>query len=348
MWNQLFPERASTIAGDVDLIFAVETGLALLFAVPVALLVIFFAVRYRRGVPRQRFEHAQEGRGGGETWLLEASWIVILLVLALGMFAWGAKLYFNIYAMPANGMDVYVVGKQWMWKVQHPTGQTEIDELHVPVGFPVRLIMISEDVIHSFFVPAFRLKRDVVPGQYTTAWFEATKTGTFDLYCAEYCGTDHSRMLGRVIVMDAAEYQQWLGSRGIGGGSTVVPESAAGGAGALPTMADAGEQLFTRLGCQSCHREDGSGAGPSLVGLWGEEVELDDGQSIVADIDYVRRSILEPQAHIVAGYQPIMPTYEGQVSEEELLTLVEYIQSLAATGAAEDAPAEDAPQEEQE
>jgi cytochrome c oxidase subunit 2 len=235
--------------------------------------------------------------------------------------------------MPANGMDIYVVGKQWMWKFQHPTGQTEIDELHVPVGFPVRLTMISEDVIHSFYVPAFRIKRDVVPGEYTTVWFEATKTGTFNLFCTEYCGTEHSRMLARVIVMDAAEYQDWISQRAVGGGTSVIAEASAGeGAtteGEAPaSMADAGAQMFQSLGCQSCHRDDGSGAGPTLVGLWGQEVELEGGQTVTADTEYVRRSILDPHSQLVAGYTAIMPTYEGQVNEEELNTLVEYIRSL--------------------
>jgi cytochrome c oxidase subunit 2 len=334
MWNQLFPERASTIANDVDLIFGVVTGLALLFAVPVAILVIYFAVHFRRSKMRERYIDVHEGRGHGQTWILETAWIVIPLILALGIFSWGASIYFKIYALPANGMDIYVVGKQWMWKFQHPTGQTEIDELHVPVGFPVRLTMISEDVIHSFFVPAFRVKRDVVPGEYTTVWFEATQTGTFDLYCAEFCGTDHSRMLARVIVMDATAYQEWISTRSIGGGTSVIDEGSAGSQvetveAAPATMADAGAQLFQNLGCQSCHRDNGSGAGPSLVGLWEEEVELEGGQTVTADIDYVRRSILDPHAELVAGYPPIMPTYEGQINEEELLTLVEYIRSLS-------------------
>jgi cytochrome c oxidase subunit 2 len=333
MWNQLFPERASTLADDIDLIFATETGLALLFAVPVAFLVIFFAIRYRRGVPRERYVDVHEGRGTSRTWILETAWIVIPLFLALIMFSWGAKLYLDIYAMPAQGMDIYVVGKQWMWKFQHPTGQTEIDELHVPVNFPVRLTMISEDVIHSFYVPAFRIKRDVLPGQYTTVWFEATKTGTYNFFCAEYCGTDHSRMLARVVVMDAAEYQSWLDSRDVGGGTSAIPEGIAGaatqaGRGAPASMADAGQQLFVNLGCQSCHRDDGSGAGPSLVGLWGSQVELESGETVRADIDYVRRSILDPHSQIVAGYTAIMPPYDGQISEEQLLTLVEYIRSL--------------------
>ncbi len=333
MWNQIFPERASTIAGDVDLIFAVVTGLALLFAVPVACLVIFFAIRYRRSKTLSRPGNVHEGHGRTRVWILETAWMVVPLILALGIFAWGASLYLRIYAMPANGMDVYVVGKQWMWKFQHPTGQTEIDELHVPIGFPVRLTMISEDVIHSFYVPAFRIKRDVVPGVYTTVWFEATKTGTFNLFCAEYCGTEHSRMLAKVVVMETPQYQAWLSQRAVGGGSGVIAEGSAGSEadnGAKPpaSMAAAGDQLFQSLGCQSCHRDDGSGAGPSLVGVWGSQVELEDGQNVTADMDYIRRSILDPHSQLVAGYTAIMPTYASQIDEAQLLTLLEYIRSL--------------------
>jgi cytochrome c oxidase subunit 2 len=336
MWNQIFPEQASTIAPDVDLIFAAVTALSLFFAVPVAVLIIYFAIKYRRTAMTERFVDVHEGRERGETWLLEASWIVALLFLAMGVFGWGARLYFQIYEMPDEGMDVYVVGKQWMWKFQHPTGQTEISELHVPVGLPVRLTMISEDVIHSFYVPNFRMKRDVVPGGYTTAWFEATETGEFPLYCAEYCGTDHSRMLATVIVMEPTQYQQWLSERNVGGGTSVIPEDsgvAGGGAGAGEpmTMADSGEQLFQSLGCISCHLSDANGVGPSLVGAWGEDVELEGGQHETFDIDYARSSILDPQAQIVAGYRPIMPSYEGQVDEEKLLQLIEYIRSLSDT-----------------
>lgn len=334
MWNQLFPNQASTVAGDVDTIFAVVTGLSLLFAVPVALLIIYFAIRYRQSAVSDRFVDVHEGRGHGETWVLEASWIVVLFVLAMGVFGWGARLYFRLNAMPAQGMDVYVVGKQWMWKFQHPTGQSEIDELHVPVGYPVRLTMISEDVIHSFYVPDFRVKQDVVPGEYTTTWFEATKTGEFALYCAEYCGTDHSRMLAKVIVMEPTQYQQWLSGRDVGGGTSAIPEDIGdeetrGGEQTPATMADAGEELFTALGCSSCHLNQGTGAGPSLVDRWGDDVLLEDGQVETFEIDYVRRSILDPMVQIHEGYQPIMPSYEGQLDEEELLLLVEYIRSLS-------------------
>lgn len=335
MWNQIFPERASSVAGDVDLIFTVVTGLSFFFSVVVAVLIVVFAIRYRRTKPAARFVETHEGRGAGATWVLEASWIVVLLVLSLSVFGWGARLYVRMAQLPANAMDVYVVGKQWMWKFQHPTGQTEIDELHVPVNFPVRLTMISEDVIHSFYVPAFRVKQDVIPGQYTTTWFEATQPGEYHLFCAEYCGTDHSRMIGRVVVLEPTAYQQWLSGRAIGGGTGAIPEDQ-GRTGTetqtASTMTDAGGALFESLGCHTCHREDNSGTGPSLVERWGGQVPLEDGQEITFDENYVRTSILDPQAHIHAGYPPVMPTFEGQIDESELLQLIEYIRSLSGTG----------------
>ncbi|MCC6456965.1 MAG: cytochrome c oxidase subunit II [Caldilineaceae bacterium] len=335
MWNQIFPEQASTTAGRVDGIFSVVLGLSLLFAVPVAILIVYFGIKYRRGAYVERFDEAHEGRGSGPTWLLEATWIALLLPLALGIYGWGARLFFDMNELPTQGMDVYVVGKQWMWKFQHPTGQTEINELHVPIHFPVRLTMISEDVIHSFFVPQFRIKQDVVPGRYTTTWFEATETGEFDLYCAEYCGTDHSRMLAKVIVMEPTQYQQWISQRNLGGGTGAIAEGSsgegAGGEGSPTTMASAGGALFVSQGCTSCHLADGTGEGPSLVGKWGQQVELEGGQVETFDMDYVRRSILDPQGQIVAGYPPVMPTYEGQIDENQLLLLVEYIRSLGQT-----------------
>ena len=214
-----------------------------------------------------------------------------------------------------------------MWKAQHPTGQREIDELHVPVGEPVRLTLISQDVIHSFYVPAFRLKRDVLPGRYTTAWFQATKTGVFRLYCAEYCGTDHAVMGGNIIVMEPRQYQAWLSGQPVGI-SDVIPEGETPPEPPPPSMASAGQALFQHLGCSTCHHEDGQGIGPSLVGLLGTQVNLANGQQVVADIQYIRDSVLDPHAQIVDGYPEIMPTYQGQINEEELLQLVEYIAAL--------------------
>ena len=297
---------ASTFGQGVDAIFVVLLVMAGLITTTIAGLIVFFGIRYRRGskVNRQNVPLTNAR--------LEVAWMIIPLIVGLGMFTWAASVFFQQSSAPANTLDIYVVAKQWMWKVQHPDGQREINELHVPVGQPVRLIMISQDVIHSFWVPDFRLKQDVLPGRYTTLWFQATRTGTLPLRCAEYCGTDHALMTGNVIVMEPAAYQQWLS-----GG-----ESAA-------TLSDEGQQLFQDNGCANCHHNDGSGQGPSLVGLFGSTVPLEGGGTITADMNYLRDSILNPDAHIVAGYQAIMPPFEGQLSEEELVSLIDYIRSLS-------------------
>lgn len=317
----IFPDQASTFAPQVDRLYSVLILLALLFAVPIATLIIYFAIRYRRGAEVDRSNAITQSTA------IELTWIAVPLALALGVFTWGARLYVNIYNVPASGMDIYVVAKQWMWKVQHPTGQREIDELHIPVGQTVRLTLISQDVIHSFYVPAFRLKRDVLPGRYTTAWFQATKPGVYHLFCAEYCGTDHSRMGGSIIVMEPQQYQQWLNQNQIGI-ADVIPEDRTAAAPTSQSMAASGEALFQRFGCIVCHKMDGNGVGPSLLGLLGSTVELENGQQVVADIDYIRTSIMDPHAQIVAGYSAIMPTFKGQIDEEELLQLVEYIAAL--------------------
>jgi cytochrome c oxidase subunit 2 len=297
--------------------------------VPVAVLIVYFAVKYRRGVAASRLPSSEVGRHGGVIWLLETSWIAIPFVLAMGIFTWGARLYVDIYALPPAGMDVYVVGRQWMWKFQQPTGQTEINTLHVPLGQTVRLTMISEDVIHSFFVPAFRIKRDVLPGYYTTLWFEATQPGTFHLFCAEYCGTEHSSMVGQIVVLEPNQYQVWLSEHPVGNNTGPIPEAQTPGRQQPQTMAQGGAALFESLGCSSCHQMDGRGVGPSLVGLYGREVELEDGQTVVADLQYIRNSILEPSSQVVAGYSPVMPSFAGQIAEEQVLSLIEYIRSLA-------------------
>lgn len=327
MWELPFlPEQASTIAPQMDLLFAALVGLAALFAIPIALLIIFFAIRFRRGSNADRSGQIHESLR------VEITWAVIPFFMAMGIFGWGANLYFQTYEMPRQGLDVYVTGKQWMWKIQHPTGQREINELHVPVNTPIRLVMISEDVIHAFSVPAFRIKRDVLPGRYTTAWFEATQPGEYHLFCTEYCGTLHSEMIGRIVVLEQRNYQQWLQQRRVDHEGDLIPEGT--GAATLGTepvsMAEAGERLFQSLGCLTCHQMDGRGTGPSLVGAFGNPVQLTTGEVIVRDMNYIRASILDPNAQIVAGYQPLMPSYRGQVSEEELMRLIEYIQSLGA------------------
>jgi cytochrome c oxidase subunit 2 len=317
MWPQvtqalrLIPEQASTVAGQVDALVLFLVAVTVFFAGLIFLLVAVFALKYRR---RSEAERPKAIHG---SLLLEAFWTIVPLGIALGIFVWGAYLYFVISRPPAAAMEIYVVGKQWMWKLQHPTGQREINELHVPVNRPVRLTMTSEDVIHSFYVPAFRIKADVVPGKYTSAWFEATKTGEFHLFCAEYCGTSHAVMGGRIVVMEPAAYERWLS-----GG--VAEES-------LPA---AGERLFARLACNTCHKADGTGRAPSLVGKFGKPEKLASGETVAVDESYVRESILNPQAKITAGYPPIMPTFKGLVTEDQLVQLIAYIKSLKMDGQA--------------
>jgi len=312
------PERASSVAGEVDALFLFILVVTGLFAVGIWVAMLYFAIRYRR---RSDTDRPAEIQG---SLVLELTWTIIPFLLMSAMFVWGSKVFFHLNRPPDDAMTVSVVGKRWMWKLQHPTGQREINELHVPVGRAVRLVITSEDTIHSFFVPAFRIKKDAVPGRYNMAWFRATKTGSYHLFCAEYCGTEHSKMIGRIVVMEPEEYQVWLA-----GGPT--PES--------PVLA--GEKLFTELNCITCHRPDSAGRGPVLNGIFGRPVMLASGERVVADEAYVRESILSPAAKVVAGYQPVMPTFQGQVSEEQLIALIAYIQSLQVPsgGAPQAAPA---------
>jgi cytochrome c oxidase subunit 2 len=307
-WIPFIPEAASTFARRVDALYFYLTGVTLFFTVLISVVLIFFVVKYRRRMP---FETPRPVAGSLK---LETIWTVIPFLIAMSMFAWGTSVYFTQYRMPNSAMEIYVVGKQWMWKFQHTTGQREINELHVPVGRKIKLIMTTEDVIHSFFVPAFRTKSDVVPGRYTSVWFEATKPGRYHLFCAEYCGMNHSGMGGWVEVMDPRDFDDWLS----GNANQQSPVAA-------------GQQLFAAtLGCASCHGEKGEGGrGPTLVGLFGTSVLLEGGQKVTADEGYLRESILNPQAKLAAGYKPIMPTFAGQVSEEQLLQLVAYIKSLS-------------------
>ncbi len=294
------------MAGKVDALYFFLVATSAFFVVLIAALVIGFGIRYRR---RARSE---VGAPVKPALALEIAWTVIPLGLGMVMFVWGANIYFNQARPPAETLDIYVVGKQWMWKFQHLDGQREINELHVPVGRAVRITGTSEDVIHSFFVPAFRLKADVLPGRYTTLWFNATKTGRYHLFCAEYCGTKHSGMIGTIVVMEPTEYEAWLAGGTTGGGSLVAQ----------------GQKLFQDLACVTCHRADGEGRGPVLEGVYGSKVDLGTGESVLADDAYIRESILSPSAKVVAGYQPVMPTFQGLVSEEQLLALIEYIKSL--------------------
>jgi len=302
---QFFPTRASTAAGQVDALFFFMVAVSVFFAGLIFVLVTIFAWKYRR---RTGTETPRPILGSLK---LELVWTIVPLGLAMVMFAWGAWLYFHISTPPRDALEIFVVGRQWMWKLQHPEGQREINELHVPLGRSVKLTMTSEDVIHSFFVPAFRIKKDVVPGRYTTAWFEATKAGEYHLFCTQYCGTSHAEMTGKIVVMEPRAYEQWL----------------AGGA-AVEAPVLAGARLFQQFGCQACHRADGSGRGPSVVGLIGKSVALENKQTVTADEGYIRESIINPQAKIVAGYPPIMPPFKGLIAEDGLLQIVAYIRSL--------------------
>jgi cytochrome c oxidase subunit II len=309
-WIPLVPDSASTFSWKVDALYFYLSGVTLFFTLLISAMLIFFVIRYRRRTP---YEIPRPVAGSHK---LETLWTVIPFVIAMTMFGWGARVYFEQYKPPANAIEVYVVGKQWMWKLQHATGQREINQLHVPVGRKIKLIMTSEDVIHDFFVPAFRTKMDVVPGKYTTLWFEATKAGTYHLFCAEYCGMNHSGMTGSVIVMEPREFDNWL----------------SGNTGSM-TPASAGQQLYQTLGCASCHGANGEGGrGPTLAGAFGKVTPLQSGESVRVDEVYIRESILNPQAKLVAGLGPIMPTFQGQVSEDQLVQLVAYIKSLQASG----------------
>lgn len=306
-WFPFVPESASTVSGDVDALYFYISGVTLFFVLLISAVVIYFVIRYRR---RNAFEIPRPIEGSTK---LETLWSVIPLLIAMTIFVWGAKVYFKQYRPAKNAIDVYVVGKQWMWKFQHATGQREINELHVPVNRKIKLIMTTEDVIHDVFVPAFRTKVDVVPGKYTTEWFEATKPGRYHFFCAEYCGMNHSGMGGFIVVMEPAEYENWL----------------SGNAGQA-SPATAGREHFESLGCASCHGANGEGGrGPALIGLFGSKAVLNNNQSVTADEGYLRESILNPQAKIVTGFGPIMPSFQGQVNEEQLLQVVAYLKSLS-------------------
>ncbi len=304
---QLTLDRASTAAASVDYLFYFLLAVSGFFLVLIFTILLYFAVRFRRRSPDQLAEAIHEPIA------LEVTWIVIPFLITIVIFVWGAKLYSDQSRPPANSEEIFVVGKQWMWKLQHQEGNREINELHIPIGRPIKLVMTSEDVIHDFFVPAFRVKKDVLPGRYTSIWFEANKVGTYHFFCSQYCGTDHSKMTGWVTVMEPADYERWLNEG--------APRE---------TMASSGEALFHRLGCSSCHQAVDTGRGPTLAGLYGRTRALQDGRTAVADEAYLHESIVNPRAKVVAGYQSLMPPYQGQVSEEQLLQLIAYIKSLAA------------------
>ncbi len=308
---QLFPESASNFAPQVDGLYLYMVVVSAFFSLLVAFLIIFFAIKYRKRpgapIPAPINDHSIGSM------ILEIAWSVIPLGLSLVMFAWGASIMFQESRPPKDALNIYVTGKRWMWKIQHLEGAREINELHVPVNRNIRLTLTSEDVIHDFFVPDFRTKTDVLPGRYTTEWFRPTKVGVYHIFCAEYCGTKHSGMIGWVHVLSAEDYDKWL-AHGSGEGS----------------MAEEGESLFRQLGCVQCHVKDGHGRAPNLYGAFGMKVDLSDGTSVRFDESYIRESVLYPQAKIVAGYDRIMPTFKGLISDEGMLKLIEYIKSLGA------------------
>lgn len=300
----LFPVQASSVAANVDHLVYFLLAVAAFFSVGIFVSIFYFAIRYRR---RSELEIPPKVHVG---LTLEVAWTVIPFGLTMVMFVWGASVFFKMSRPPDDAKQVYVIGKQWMWKLQHMEGQREINELHIPAGQAVKLTMTSEDVIHDFFVPAFRTKADVIPGRYTTTWFTPTKPGKYHLFCSQYCGTNHSEMIGWIYVMEPRDYQAWLSG------------------GAQGTLAESGQKLFQDLACSNCHHLNDQGRCPNLRNLYGTQVALTDGSHVLFDESYIRESIMSPSAKIVAGYQPIMPTFQGLVTEENVLQLVEYIKSL--------------------
>jgi cytochrome c oxidase subunit 2 len=314
-----WPESASAMARDIDLVYGALIALTGFFALLICFLIVFFAVKYRAGVDVER--------GGAEasTLPVELTWIGIPLILMIAVFIWAAAVYANARTAPLDARTIYVVGRQWMWKIEHPQGRTEINELHVPAGEPIKLVMTSQDVIHSFFVPAFRVKQDVVPGRYATMWFEATEPGTYHLFCAEYCGADHALMRGRVVVMKPADFETWLEER------PAMPALVPGLAGLFEQRLTAARRgPFFEFGCFACHWPGTAVSAPSLGRLYGSTVELTDGSTAVADEAYLRESILDPNAKIVAGYASpsVMPSFRGQLRERDLIQLIEFIKGL--------------------
>jgi cytochrome c oxidase subunit 2 len=300
----LWPDQASSMAGQVDALFIYLLLVSGIMTALIFIAVTVLSIKYRR--VRGRKAHPIEG-----STFLEIGWSVLPFFVMVTFFIWGAIIFFQERTPPADATEVYVVAKQWMWKIEHIEGQREINELHVPTGQNVKLIMTSQDVIHSFFIPAFRLKQDVLPGRYTTMWFKATVPGRYHLFCAEYCGTMHSGMGGDIVVMEPQDYAKWMAG------------------GPFAPLQDTGKELFATLGCATCHRSDVQGRGPSLQGIYNKPVQLEDGRSVVADENYVRESILNPTAKIVSGYKPVMPTFQGLISDEQLNALVAYVKSLS-------------------
>ena len=300
-----WPVAASAYARQIDFLFTCLLVVAALTIGLVFFLLLYFANKYRHGSKAVRHEPTKK------TWRFEVAWTAATLMIFVGLAVWGGDIFVHLYNPPPNALQIFVVGKQWMWKAQHPGGQREINELHVPVGQDVRLVMASQDVIHSFFIPALRIKQDVVPGRYETMWFRADKVGRYHLFCAEYCGTDHAHMGGWLTVMNARDFGNWLEAQG-----------------GQQALAAQGSELFRRYGCSGCHNPGGTVRAPDLNGVFGSPVPLSDGSVVIADERYVRDSILDPKKQIAAGYAPVMPTFAGQIGEDDLAKLVAYIESI--------------------
>jgi cytochrome c oxidase subunit 2 len=312
----IFPDQASTFAKDVDALYFFILATCALFAIGVSIAVVYFGIRYHK-------KHDGEIGARIEGSLpLELLWSVIPTIIAMVMFGWGASVFYHLRRPPAEAMHIYAVGKQWMWKFQHMEGQREINELHIPAGQPVRITISSEDVLHSLFFPAFRTKMDAIPGRYTELWFEAQTPGQYHIFCTEYCGTNHSGMIGTVTVLEPAQFQAWQQGGGMEG-----------------TLAQRGAKLFADLACSTCHLDTGQGRGPSLKDIVGTTVALQDGSSAVVDEAFLRESILNSQAKIAKGFQPLMPTFQGLISEENLVALIEHVKSLSPKATATAAPA---------
>jgi cytochrome c oxidase subunit 2 len=307
-----WPIAASSNAGRIDMVFNILNAVTVFFSLLICICIVYLAMRYRRGAKVDRSNPPHENLP------IELAWTIIPALICLFIFVVATYVYLQQTKAPENAMEIYVVGKQWMWKLQHPEGKWEMNELHVPVGRPVKLSMTSEDVIHSFFVPAFRIKQDVIPGRYTTLWFQPTRVGHYHLFCAEYCGTKHSGMVGTVIVQEPADYERWLHE-----GNTP------------PSMAAQGEHLFRQLGCGGCHGPGSSVRAPLLEGVYGKPVAIEipgRGNTVIqADDRYIHDSILLPEQEIAAGYKPIMPTFRGKVTEAEVLQLIAYVRSLSTS-----------------
>lgn len=300
------PIQASTMAASIDNVYLFTCAVTILFTVIIYVLVVYFSVKYRKS-PTNKVATAIEGNHK-----LETIWVLLPTVICMIMFFWGTNVYFKAVHIPSDAIQYYGTGKQWMWKFQHPNGKREINDLHIPINTPIRISLTSEDVIHSFYVPAFRVKTDVLPGKYTGVWFNATKPGVYHLFCAEYCGTKHSQMLGSVVAMEKEDYEKWLQE------------------GSVPTKTaeQRGLKVFSDFKCSSCHSDQDGALGPTLSGLIGSEVQLQNGRTVKGDDNYIRESLLFPNKHVVKGYSPIMPTFHSQLSEDQIIDLITYIKTL--------------------